>query len=101
MQSQVIQGTLKPDGSLELAEKPQLAAGPVEITIRAVAAPQPGGENWFACLQRIRKELEEIGYPFMNEEETNAYIEDMRSGDERIDEVYHQMEEERRKAEPS
>ena len=51
-------------------------------------------------LQRIRAEREATGYPFMTSEEAEAYIEDLRSGDERLEEVYRQIEEEeRRKAE--
>jgi hypothetical protein len=96
MTSQTIQGTLKPDGTVELAEKPQLPVGPVEITIRALPQVRPGGEDWWQCLQRARKELETMGYPFLNEGGVRAHIEDLRSGDERLDEVYRQVEAERR-----
>lgn len=56
----------------------------------------PGGENWWEYLQRARAELEAMGHPFSTEEEINSYIEELRSGDERIEEVYRQIEKDRR-----
>jgi len=77
----VVRGTLKPDGSLELAEKPALPVGPVEVVIRSLSLPQASGEDWFQHLQRIRAERESAGYPFMNEQEVNAHIAWLREGD--------------------
>jgi hypothetical protein len=70
-----VQGTLKPDGTLELDQKPSLAPGKVTVVLRQESrAPSPK-EDWFQYLQRLRAEREAAGYPFMNEAETNAYIE--------------------------
>jgi hypothetical protein len=44
-------------------------------------------------LQRARAELEASGHQFQTKEEIDAYIEDLRSGDERLEEIYRQIEE--------
>jgi hypothetical protein len=78
----VVAGTLKPDGTLELDQKPNLAPGRVTVVLRqdseAAAPPQ---EDWWQFLQRTRHELEAAGHPFMNEEEVNANIAWLREGD--------------------
>jgi hypothetical protein len=61
--SNVVRGILHPDGTLELAERPNLPAGDVEVTIRP-ATTEKKGEGWFNYLQRIRAEREVAGYPF-------------------------------------
>jgi hypothetical protein len=88
----VVRGTLKPDGTLELAEAPALPPGPVEVTVRALAVAEPPRENWWEYLQRARAELEAMGHQFSTAEEINAYIEDIRSDDDRIEEAYRQAE---------
>jgi hypothetical protein len=85
--SNVVRGTILPDGTLTLDERTTLPAGPVEVTIRPVAVERQG-ENWFECLQRIRAEREASGYRFLTEEEVEAYMEDVRDWDEaRLDEA--------------
>jgi hypothetical protein len=95
----VVRGTLKPDGTLELADKPNLPAGPVEVVIRPLIPTAKPGEDWWAYLQRARAQLEAAGHRFMTDEEVTAHLEDLRSGDERLEEVYRQIEAERRRAE--
>jgi hypothetical protein len=85
----VIQGTLKPDGTLELAEKPSLPPGPVEIIVRTLPATAPR-EDWWQYLQRARGELEAMGHRFASGQEIDAYLEDLRSGDERIEAAYRE-----------
>jgi hypothetical protein len=53
--------------------------GPVEITVRPIAASEPGKENWWEYLQRSRAELEAEGHQFRSGEEIDAYIEVLRS----------------------
>ena len=91
----VLQGVVKPDGTLELAETLKLPPGPVRITIQPLAQGSDA-DNWWAHLQRIRADMEARGYPFFTEEEGQAYIEELRSGDERIEEIYRQSEESRK-----
>jgi hypothetical protein len=92
----VVRGTLKPDGTLELEERPGLPAGPVEVIVRSLPEARAGAEDWWQYLQRARAELEALGHRFSTGQEVNAYIEDLRSGDERIEEVYRRIEEEQR-----
>jgi hypothetical protein len=89
-------GTLQADGTLVLDEKTDLPAGRVRVRVERLAEPAPPKEDWWQCLQRIRAEREQSGYPFMTEAEMKAFIEDLRSGDERLEEVYRQVEEARR-----
>ena len=84
----VLQGIVHADGTLELPQPLDLKPGPVEVILRPVSAPAHGGENWLQYLQRARAELEAMGHRFSTGEEINAYIEDLRSGDERVEEVY-------------
>ena len=94
----IVQGTLKPDGTLELDQKPNLEPGRVTVVLNRVPEPTQAKENWFQCLQRIRAEREAAGYPFMNEAEMNAHIEWLREGD-RIDDLLRPAEEGRRQRE--
>ena len=97
--TEVFQGTLNPDGTLELDQKPPLSPGRVTVVLRQESGPTPpSSEDWFGHLQRIRAEREASGYPFMNEEEVNAHIEWLREGD-RIDDLLRQADEERPKRE--
>jgi hypothetical protein len=82
-----VQGVVRPDGSLELPPLPGLPSGPVEITVRPLAASGPAKENWWEYLQRARAELEAEGHEFRTGEEIDAYIEELRSGDERIEQI--------------
>ena len=88
-----VEGTLKADGTLELDQKPDLAPGRVVITLRQISEPSLAGETWWEFMQRSRRELEASGHHFMNDEEVNAYIEELREGD-RIDEMLRLTDEE-------
>jgi hypothetical protein len=97
VQEIVVAGTLKPDGTLELDQKPNLAPGRVTVVLRqesAAAAPQ---EDWWQFLQRTRRELEAAGHPFMNDEEVSAYVGWLREGD-RFDDFLREIDEQRRKS---
>jgi hypothetical protein len=91
-----LQGTLQPDGTLVLDEKPDLPPGRVEVVLRPAAKPPaPPQEDWWQFMQRARRELEARGYPMMTEEEVNRHIEWLRGDDDRIDEIYRQIDEQR------
>src|ERR1700734_1267902 len=94
----VVEGTLQPDGTLQLDHKPDLSPGRVKVVLRQESEATPVTEDWFQCLQRIRAEREAAGYPFMNEAEMNAYLEWLREGD-RIDDLLREVDEQRPKAE--
>src|SRR5262245_58092459 len=93
----VVTGTLKPDGTLELDQKPDLPPGRVTVALRKEPEPTPSKEDWWQSLQRIRAEREAAGYPFMNEAELNAHIEWLREGD-RFDKLLREVDEHRRES---
>ncbi len=87
----VVRGTLKPDGSLALDSPANLPAGPVEVVIRSLASPDPGNEDWWQYLQRVRAVLEVAGGPFRTAEAIDKERQDFRDGDDRIEEMYRQI----------
>jgi hypothetical protein len=86
-----VQGLVRPDGSLELPPLPVLPSGPVEITVRPLAASVPTKVNWWEYLERARAELEAEGHEFRTGEEIDAFIEELRSGDERIEQIHRSV----------
>jgi hypothetical protein len=52
-------------------------------------------------MQRTRQQLEAMNYPTMTEHEVQSHIEWLRGDDDRIEEVYRQIEEARRRQEQS
>lgn len=90
-----VQGSVRPDGSLQLDEKLQLPAGRVQVTVKpAIESPGPQ-RDWWDYLQRARAEIEASGAKFRTAEEIEAEREDFRAGDERIENLYREMEIER------
>lgn len=82
-----VQGTLNPDGTLELDEKPNLSPGRVTVVLRqdaeVASVPQ---EDWFQFMRSARRKMEEAGCHFMDEKELQAHIDWLREGD-RIDDL--------------
>lgn len=72
MEQAIVRGTLKPDGTLELAERPSLPAGPVEVLIRVQNEKATLEETWWEYLQRARGELLAQGFVFRTREEIDA-----------------------------
>jgi hypothetical protein len=72
----VLRGTVKPDGTLELPGKVGLPAGPVEVTVKALAPA--GGEDLLAVLARIRAEQQASGHVPRSREEIDAEVRRMR-----------------------
>jgi hypothetical protein len=93
-----LEGTLKPDGTLELDHKPNLSPGRVKVVLRKASEATLPTEDWFQCLQRLRAEREAVDYPFMNEEEANAHLDGLREGD-RMDDLLREVDEQQQKAE--
>jgi hypothetical protein len=93
-----VQGTLRPDGTLVLDEKPNLPPGRVKVVLQAVGGPHATPqESLLEYVMRTRREAEARGSHFMNDEEVTAWVEELRAEDDRIEEAYRQMEEERRR----
>ncbi len=72
----VIDGTLKPDGTLELDQKPMLAPGRVRVVVQRVEATRESAteESLWQFMQRTRRDLEATGSDFMNDNELQAHI---------------------------
>lgn len=77
----IVEGTLKPDGSLELDQKPNLSPGRVTVILRQ-EVPATTQEGWWPCMQNIRKQMEEAGCHFMDEKEMQAHIDWLREEDQ-------------------
>ena len=79
----VIEGTLKPDGTLVLDQVPNLLPGRVTVVLRqeSEAATPSSLNDWFEFLLNARKKLEEGGCHFMDENEMGAHVEWLREGD--------------------
>jgi len=94
----VLEGTLKPDGTLELDEKPNLSPGRVTVVLRQ-EVERPAQEGWWPYMQRVRAEREAAGYHFMNEAEMQAHLEWLHEDEDRIDRLYREMDLEKRRQE--
>src|SRR5215472_13687730 len=96
MPSLEVLGTIRVDGTLELDEKLNLPPGRVKVRVEATpeAVAKPA-EGLVEFVDRMRREMEAAGSHFMNDEEVSAWIEELRSEDDRIEEAYRQAEEER------
>jgi hypothetical protein len=58
-----VQGTLPPDGTLMLDEKPKLPAGRVRVIVHVVAPAPPPAETLLEFVERSRRELQAAGAP--------------------------------------
>ena len=95
----VLEGTLKPDGTLELDEKPKLSPGRVTVVLRQESEPTSAKEGWWPYMQRVRVEREAAGYHFLTEAEMEAHLQWLRDDEDRIDRLYREMEQEKRRPE--
>jgi hypothetical protein len=82
----VVGGTLKPDGTVELDEKPSLAPGRVTIVLRQESAADRPQQSWFQLMQSARKQMQDAGCHFMDEKGVQAHVEWLREGD-RVDDL--------------
>jgi hypothetical protein len=65
----VVQGTLKPDGTLELDTKPALAPGRVQVTLQPVLAGSPPKGGLADTIEEIRLYQQAHGYQARTPEE--------------------------------
>jgi hypothetical protein len=87
----VIQGTLHPDGTLELDEKPNLPPGKVQVMLQPVQEPGPTGPGWWDALQKIWKEQDARGFKRRSREEIDAQIAAERAEEEEYEERWRQI----------
>lgn len=77
----VIEGTLKPDGTLELDEKPNLPPGRVKVVLRPaseVTTAQPLGKEFFQMMEEIWAGQNARGHVPRSVEEVEAQRQEIR-----------------------
>jgi hypothetical protein len=78
----VVAGTLNPDGTLKLDQKPSLSPGRVTVVLRQESQPtthtQPG---WWQAMQDARKRMEDAGCHFMDDKEMQDHLNWLREED--------------------
>lgn len=72
-----VEGTLKPDGTLELDEKPNLPPGRVRVMVQP-ARELPPSPGWWEVLQQIWKEQAANGHRGRTREEIDADLDALR-----------------------
>lgn len=58
----VIKGTLKPDGTLELDEKPSLSPGRVQVILQSISKRTPAKRDLVEVMDEIRASQQARGY---------------------------------------
>jgi len=59
--------TVRPDGTLELDQKVDLAPGRVRVRVETVPAAAPTAETLVAFIARARRHLESAGHRFLDD----------------------------------
>jgi hypothetical protein len=85
-----IDGTLKPDGSLELDAKPSLSPGRVRVTVEAINPPS-SHKDPLGVLQQIRAERTTLAMPSPSQQEIDADVASMRDEWEQRQRVFDQF----------
>ncbi len=80
----VIEGTIQPDGTLVLDQKPNLSPGRVRVIVKV--------EDWWTYLQRCRAELEASGATFRRGDDIEAEIEQIRGETDSVDGIRWEQE---------
>jgi hypothetical protein len=81
-----MEGTLRPDGTVVLDERPPLSPGRVKVVLQAVSEPNPPSvENLLDFVRRVQQESAARGHRFMTDEEVAAWVEELRADDDRIE----------------
>ncbi len=68
----VLEGTLKPDGTLELDQKPSLLPGRVKVILQPAAAGSPRQRGLADVIDEIRQGQQARGFPGRGAEEIAA-----------------------------
>jgi uncharacterized protein (UPF0335 family) len=87
--SQIIQGTLRPDGTLDLDEKPNLPAGRVQVVLQRIERPDRPRATLAEVFEEIRQDQQAWGFAGRSKEEIDAEIRALR--DEGEDEAKWQQ----------
>lgn len=68
----VMEGTLKPDGTLELDAKPSLAPGRVQVIVKPLSASATGQRGLVEVMDEIRQNQRARGYQGRTAQEMQA-----------------------------
>jgi hypothetical protein len=82
LSTNVVQGTLKPDGTLELDEKPTLAPGRVHVTLQSVPTTALVKGGLAETIEEIRKYQQTHGYQGRTSEEMARDDEERKVGED-------------------
>jgi hypothetical protein len=88
-------GTVRPDGTLELDKRLNVSPGRVKVRVESIEQPTEPSESLVEFVHRLRQEMEAAGSHFMNDDEVTAWVEELRSEDDRVEEAYRQVEDKR------
>ncbi len=77
----IVNGTLKPDGTLELDQKPAFSAGRVRVIIEK-PAPATNPARFWSMMQSIWSDLQGSGHVPRTREQIDAEIRALRDDDE-------------------
>ncbi len=92
-----LMGVVRADGSLELSGKLTVPAGKVRVRVESVEEPARPAESLVEYAERTRRELAAAGHKFMTDAETDIWMEELRDEGDRIDEIYREIEAEKRR----
>src|SRR5579875_3488533 len=68
----VVEGTLKPDGTLELDQKPNLSPGRVQVIVKSLASSPNGRRGLVEVMDEIRQSQRARGYQGRSQQEMQA-----------------------------
>ncbi len=94
--SQVVQGVVRPDGSLEIEGKLSLPPGPVQVTVQSAFVP-PEGDPFFDMLKEIWAAREKAGLKPRSVEEVEALRRQLRDESESETNATAQLQEDCRR----
>ena len=72
----VVEGTLKPDGTLELDQKPSLSPGRVKVILQPAQAGAPPKRGLVAVIDEIRRGQQTRGFQGRTAQEIEAGLRD-------------------------
>lgn len=91
----IVQGTLKPDGTLELDQRPTLAPGRVRVTVESVSEPARPDRFW-AMMEQIWADLKASGHVSRSveevESERQAFREEWDERQEALEQLHRESE---------
>ena len=87
-----IQGTLHPDGTLVLDERPKLPPGRVRVVVQSQPEQHSPQESLLEFVERVHREAVARGEKFMSDEELAAWSDELRADDDRIEQAYRSPE---------